>query len=233
MRIVHTADWHIGIKLQKRELAQDQELFFAWLINLVIERDIQVLLISGDVFDQANPSSEARHLYYSFLKQLINVNCKVIITGGNHDSPAVLNGPKEILEMLNINIIANMPANIEDEIIEVKNNSKQIECLVCAVPYLRDSDIRIATEGESYKDRMEQKYLAIKKHLKKVVDFCIAKYGEEIPIILMCHLFASGATTSDSEREIRIGELDMFNSIDFPQNCKYIALGHIHRPQRK
>ncbi len=82
MRILHTADWHLGIKLHKKDLAEDHKIFFEWLINLIVEREIEVLLISGDIFDHANPTSEARQLYYSFLKQLIHVKCKVIITAG-------------------------------------------------------------------------------------------------------------------------------------------------------
>ena len=121
MRILHTADWHLGIKLHKKDLADDHRNFFEWLVNLIKEREIEVLLISGDIFDHANPTPEARQLYYSFLRQLIHVKCKVIITAGNHDSPAVLNGPRAILAMLNIDIIANVSSSMEDNIVELKN----------------------------------------------------------------------------------------------------------------
>ncbi len=113
MRILHTADWHLGIKLHKKDLSEDHKIFFEWLIHLIKEREIEVLLISGDIFDHANPASDARHLYYSFLRQLIHVNCQVIMTAGNHDSPAVLNGPKDILAMLNIDIVANASAAMQ------------------------------------------------------------------------------------------------------------------------
>ena len=105
MRILHTADWHLGLRLYKKDLTQEHRLFFDWLINLIRERDIDVLLISGDIFDQGNPTNEARVMYFSFLRDLIKYNCKVIITGGNHDSPGVLNAPKDILEMLNVHTI--------------------------------------------------------------------------------------------------------------------------------
>jgi exonuclease SbcD len=81
------------------------------------------------------------------------------MTAGNHDSPAVLNGPKDILAMLNIDIVANACAAIDDGIIELKNRSGKTECVICAVPYLRDSDIRTAMESETYKNRVEQKFL--------------------------------------------------------------------------
>jgi DNA repair protein SbcD/Mre11 len=232
MRILHTADWHLGIKLHKKDLAEDHKIFFEWLVNLIAEREIEVLLISGDIFDHANPTSEARQLYYSFLRQLIHVKCKVIITAGNHDSPAVLNGPRAILAMLNIDIAASVPSSIDENIVELKNKNGGIECVICAVPYLRDSDIRTAMESETYKNRVEQKFLGMKTYFETVVNFALQKYGENIPVILMGHLFTSGVSTSDSERDIQRGGLEMFSANDFPKNCKYIALGHIHKPQR-
>ena len=232
MRILHTADWHLGIKLHKKDLSEDHKIFFEWLINLIKEREIEVLLISGDIFDHANPASEARHLYYSFLRQLIHVKCKVIITAGNHDSAAVLNGPKDILAMLNIDIAASVPSSIDESIIELKNKNGKIECVVCAIPYLRDSDIRTAMESETYKNRVEQKFLGMKAYFDTVVNYASVKYGENVTVILMGHLFTSGVTTSDSERDIQRGGLEMFSANDFPKTCKYIALGHIHKPQR-
>lgn len=231
MRILHTADWHLGIKLHKKDLSEDHKIFFEWLINLIKEREIEVLLISGDVFDHANPASEARHLYYSFLKQLIHVKCKVIMTAGNHDSPAVLNGPKEILAMLNIDIVASA-SSMNENIIELKNKNGETECVVCAAPYLRDADIRLAAESETYKSRVEQKFLGMKTYFENIMNTAVQKYGEKIPVILMGHLFTSGVTASDSERDIQRGGLEMFSANDFPKNCKYIALGHIHKPQR-
>ena len=232
MKILHTADWHLGIKLHKKDLSEDHKIFFEWLIKLIEEREIEVLLISGDIFDHANPTSEARHLYYSFLRQLIHVKCKVIMTAGNHDSPAVLNGPKDILAMLNINIVATVPSSIDDSIIELKNKNGATECVVCAVPYLRDSDIRTPVENETYKNRIEQKFLGMKTYFDSIVNYALQKYGENIPVILMGHLFTLGVATSDSERDIQRGGLEMFSANDFPENCKYIALGHIHKPQR-
>ena len=232
MKILHTADWHLGIKLYDEDLSDDHKIFFKWLITLLEKREIEVLLISGDIFHQKNPTSEARHLYYSFLRQLIDVKCKVILTSGNHDSPAVLNGPKEILAMLNVDIVASVPSSPEECIIELKNKDGKLECIVCAVPYLIDADIRVAIESETYKSRVEQKFLGMKSYFETVVNHALRKYGESIPLILMGHLFTSGVTTSDSERDIQRGGLEMFSANDFPGNCKYIALGHIHKPQR-
>ena len=105
MKILHTADWHIGKQLLKVDFSEDMDLFFDWLINCIKDNNINVLLMSGDLFDQANPSQAAMKQYYSFLKQLLPLQCKVILTGGNHDSPYVINAPKELLEILEIKVV--------------------------------------------------------------------------------------------------------------------------------
>ena len=114
MKILHTADWHIGKKLHKHELLEDFQLFLEWLVAYIPANGIEVVLVSGDVFDLANPSSEARRQYFQALLALRQLQCKVVLTGGNHDSPAVLNGPKELLEAMDIHVVGKLPTEIGD-----------------------------------------------------------------------------------------------------------------------
>jgi DNA repair protein SbcD/Mre11 len=231
IKVLHTADWHLGVRLHKKDLSQDHMAFLHWLINIIRERNIDVLLISGDIFDQSNPSAEARQLYYSFLKQLISVECKVIITGGNHDSPAVLNGPQEILKILDVHVIGGVPQDHKDQLVCLKNDEGKVEAVVCAVPYLRDGDVRLAKEGEMNEERQNSRKQGMKLHFENLVQSCSDLFGE-VPVILMAHLFASGALKDEQKRDITIGGLDAFIATDFPDGCKYVALGHIHRPMK-
>src|SRR5690625_5906363 len=98
MKVLHTSDWHIGKQLHKFDLSEDLQLFFDWLFSVIESEKIDLLLVSGDIFDQANPSQAAFKQYYDFLKRLLPLRCKIILTGGNHDSAAVLNAPKELLK---------------------------------------------------------------------------------------------------------------------------------------
>ena len=136
MKILHTADWHIGKRLHKHDLSKDFDLFIDWLVDLVVKEKIDVVLVSGDIFDLANPSSEARRAYFQTLLKLNQLKCKIILTGGNHDSPAVLNGPKELLEAMNIHVVGSLPSNINDCLIPVYNNqpSTSPELLVVLIP---------------------------------------------------------------------------------------------------
>jgi DNA repair protein SbcD/Mre11 len=225
MKILHTADWHLGKKLYKQELTEEHQLFFEWLIQTIKERKIDVLLISGDVFDLSNPPTDARALYYWFLRKMIEQKCKIIITGGNHDSASMLNAPKDILAMLDVVVIGGATADIEDEIIDLG------EVIICAVPYLRDMDIRQAIQAESVQDRIESVRNGIKNHYDILANLCRERHAGT-PVIAMGHLYAQGSITSESEREIQIGNLAAFGEADFSETFDYVALGHIHRPQR-
>lgn len=231
MKILHTADWHLGKRLHQTDLSEDHQFFFSWLIETIEKEKVDALLISGDVFDLANPSSEARQLYYETLVKINKLKCQVIITGGNHDSPAVLNAPREILKALNISVVGSLPESIDDLLIPLRNANEQPELVVAAIPFLRDVDLRQAVKDETYEEREEAIRNGIRKVFDEAAEVCKRIYPN-VPAIAMGHLYASGASTSDSEREIQIGNLAGFDAANFNNYFSYIALGHIHRPQQ-
>lgn len=227
MNILHTADWHIGKQLHKMDLSEDLDLFFDWLLNVITTEAIDLLLVSGDVFDQANPSQSALKQYYGFLKRMIGTNCKIIITGGNHDSAAVLNAPKAILGFLNIEVVGGAP----DEISELffKHSKAETEVVIAAVPFLRDRDIRKSAPGESYSDKVEQIRDGIQNYFATVNTHYAAHY-EGCCFIVMGHLYVQGAQVSDSMRDIQIGNQASVKGSIFGEAPNYVALGHIHKP---
>jgi exonuclease SbcD len=225
MKILHTADWHLGKKLHKYDLTEEHQLFFDWLVSLIQEREITLLLISGDVFDLANPPTEARALYFNFLRKMIELKCKIIITGGNHDSASMLNAPKDILALLDVRVIGGATPNLADELLVYD------DLVVCAVPYLRDADLRQSLEGETASNRVEAVRQGIKSHYDELAQLCQEQYPDKFALA-MGHLYAHGASTSESEREIQMGNLAGFEGTDFSSTFQYVALGHIHRPQR-
>ncbi|MXV38197.1 exonuclease subunit SbcD [Flavobacteriaceae bacterium Ap0902] len=231
MKILHTADWHIGKRLHHYDLHQDFELFSQWLLKLIADREVDLLLVSGDIFDLANPSSTARQQYYSLLVKLNQLQCKVILTGGNHDSPAVMNAPKEVLHAIDIQVVGSLPNRQEDYVIPVKNKEGEIEVVVHAIPFLRDADLRNANDGVGYKDRIK----AVQDGIEQVFT-ASAQYGEmqypNVPHIAMGHLFTSGVATSESEREIQVGNEAQFDANRLGSTFDYVALGHIHKPQK-
>ena len=231
MKILHTADWHIGKILHKQSLAEDLNHFFDWMIQTIEEEDIDLLLVSGDIFDLANPNIRDKEVYYDIMMRLYKSGCQVIITGGNHDSVGELNAPKQILSAINISVIGGAMQELEDELIPVKNASGEIELVVAAVPFLRDRDIRSRQEGQTYESRTEAIREGIKDHYQKLAELCTERYPD-VMAITMGHLYARGVSVSDSERDIHVGNQAAVESEMFPAEFKYVALGHIHRPQQ-
>lgn len=230
MKILHTADWHLGKRLHKQDLSDDHAHFLHWLMVLIRERGVEVLLISGDVFDLANPGSEACTQYYESLVSLRQLGCQVVITGGNHDSPAVLNAPREVLRTLDIHVVGGLPADLRELLIPLPGIASP-EVVVAAVPYLRDSELRRLSEGERYEDRIRAIQEGITRTYAEVAATAQAHFPG-VPLIGMGHLFAAGASTSDSERDIHIGNLAATEARQFGTAYQYMALGHIHRPQQ-
>ncbi|MBU2996453.1 exonuclease SbcCD subunit D C-terminal domain-containing protein [Cellulophaga baltica] len=230
MKILHTADWHLGHRLHEQSQFEEQTLFLNWIEQYIIDHKIDVLLVSGDVFDTGSPSNQSLEMYYSFLVKLKATTCKsVIITGGNHDSPGTLNAPKYLLDALAIKVVGKATEEIEDEVFEIEVNNEKI--IIGAVPFLRDGDIRRAVAGESF-DELTDKYKnALINHYEAIAEQCKLINTTNAPVIAMGHLFATGGSISDSEQNIYVGTLGHIGAEDFPSYFDYIALGHLHRPQ--
>lgn len=229
MKILHTADWHLGKRLYKYDLRDDHERFLDWLIETIEERAIDVLLISGDLFDTTNPNDGSMSLYYKFLTRLLPLSCQIIITGGNHDSATKLNAPRELLRHLNIHVVGCTTQNCKDEVIPLTKYSSDL--LIAAVPYLRDADLRQSISGQSYEERIDAVRMGIRNHYERIIDYCHSTF-RDVPVLGMGHLYINGAAISESEREIHaIGGQAAFATEHFPTGFAYVALGHIHVPQ--
>lgn len=237
MKILHTSDWHLGRTLySKKERQEEHTAFLAWLLGTIREHAVDLLLIAGDVFDTASPSSAAQKMYYDFLINVRKAGCEnVIVVGGNHDSPSFLNAPKDILAALNVSVIGNATENPEDEMIVIKDRQENPIAIVCAVPFLRERDITRFTEGENYSDRSKRINENIRKHYEAIAQLAENKrreLGVAIPIIATGHLPVTGGKRNDDDgvRETYIGNIEAVGNDIFPDTFDYVALGHYHIP---
>jgi exonuclease SbcD len=232
MKIIHTADWHLGKILHRQDLYPDMSMFFDWLIAYIKNEHIDMLLVAGDVFDSAYPAHRDSATYYTFLHKLSELKIKIIITGGNHDSISLLDAPAGILDTLNISVIGGARSNLEQEIIPCYHPDGDLVCVVLAVPFLRDKDLRQSLPASEMGDKNQTNEASIRHHYQQLVEIAIRKYGNDIPIIGMGHLYMKGSITSDSERDIHIGNLGGMDTSVIPKEIDYMALGHIHKPQK-
>lgn len=239
MKILHTSDWHLGRTLySKKERQEEHKAFLEWLLKTIKENSIDLLLIAGDIFDTASPSTTSQRMYYDFLVKVKTAGCEnVIVVGGNHDSPSFLNAPKDILAALNVAVIGNATENIEDEILVVKDNNGNPTIIVCGVPFLRERDISRFAEGENYSDRSKRINENIKKHYEEIAELAENKrkeLGKQIPIIATGHLSVAGGQRNEDDgvRETYIGNIEAIGSDIFPDTFEYVALGHYHIPSK-
>ncbi len=239
MKLLHTSDWHIGRSLYGRKRYEEFSAFLDWLAQTVDETQADVLLVAGDIFDTTTPSNRAQELYYGFLCRIAASSCRhVVITAGNHDSPSFLDAPKDLLKALHVHVIGTAAAHIEDEVIVLRAPGAAENCadaIVCAVPYLRDRDLRTVEAGESVEDKDAKLIRGLAEHYAVAADIAREKksrYGT-VPIIAMGHLFTAGGKTLDGDgvRELYVGSLAHVGSDIFPACFDYVALGHLHVPQ--
>jgi DNA repair protein SbcD/Mre11 len=232
LKIIHTADWHIGKILHQLDIQEDHDLFFDWLKEYIESTNADVLLVSGDIFDHSNPTNEAQKLYFKAITKLQKTGVQIILTGGNHDSITRLNSSEDILRLVGIDIVGGVPENFDEQIIPLKNRHGDIEAICGAVPFLRDKDIKEFVSGESIDDRVKAIRSGIFKHYEKLKNRINDLYGERLPIIAMGHLYMQGPTTSPEEREIQLGNQAGLDVNAYNGMFDYFALGHIHIPYR-
>jgi exonuclease SbcD len=224
MKLLHTADWHIGQTFFDYDRKMEHLQFLEWLRKQVRELSVDVLLVAGDLFDSPNPSAESQKIYYHFLRDITaeNPDLQIIIIAGNHDSAARLEAPNPLLEAMNITVRGIVKrtetGEIDFEYLIIPLN-KGGYCL--AAPYLRQGDY---PEAGVYAEGVQAMYKTL---FDKVKD-------KNKPVIAMGHLQATGSEISENDRAERtvIGGLDCISPEAFDENIAYTALGHLHRAQR-
>lgn len=236
LHIIHTADWHLGQTFFGYDREAEHDAFLNWLADTLAERQTDVLLIAGDVFDVANPSAAAQRRFYHFLREANrrNPGLQIIVIAGNHDSAVRLEAPNPLLEELNTAIVGLVGRKANGEIdfdslllpLYDRKGIRQAWCMT--VPYLRPGDYPSSGEPEdTYWDGLNRMYTQLSAYAAS-----LRMPGEAL--VAMGHLHATGAELSDDDRSERVimGGLESVSAAAFSEEIAYTALGHIHKAQR-
>ncbi|AMN50922.1 exodeoxyribonuclease I [Psychrobacter sp. P2G3] len=242
LTILHTSDWHLGRRLYGRMRYDEFEAFLSWLQDTISAQKVDVLIVAGDIFDTMTPSNRAQALYYEFLGKVSKSCCQhIVIVAGNHDSPTFLDAPSNVLKFLNVHVIGTACEDLNDEVLVLDDADGTPHCIIAAVPYLRDRDVRSSSAGESADSKDANVIKGIRAHYDKVASIAKTKQAKlaevhqrHIPIIATGHLFAAGGTTTEDDgvRELYVGSLGKISADMFDESFDYVALGHLHVPQR-
>lgn len=233
MRFIHTSDWHLGQSLHQFDRQFEHERFLEWLLEALEEEQADALLVAGDVFDNSNPSSASQRLLYRFLTEARRrrPGLQVVMTAGNHDSPARLEAPLPLLEHLGVAVLGhvpdiNQPDGLRRLVLPLRGADGAVAAWCIAMPFLRPADLPPAAEGQDgYGPGVARLYQA-------ALEQALALRQPDQAIIAMghCHL-AGGQVSEDSERPIVIGGSEALPVSLFDPAIGYVALGHLHRAQ--
>ena len=238
MRILHTSDWHLGQNFMNHSREREHAVLIDWVLEQVEAHAVDAVLIAGDIFDTGTPPSYARALYYRLIAQLHQRKVALLLLGGNHDSVSVLSESLPLLHHLNTSVIAATGDAAQHVITLPVRGSTQPGCIVCALPFIRPRDVLTSQAGQSAEDKQRNLQSAIQDTYAQV--FAAAQalqaqlqaaHGTRVPIVATGHLTTVGASSNESVREIYVGALEAFPTSAFPP-ADYIALGHIHKPQK-
>lgn len=240
IKILHTADWHLGKKLDSFSRLEEQILVMNEIIEIADQQQVDLVLIAGDLFDNFNPSVEAVELFYKTLKRLSNNGKRpVVAISGNHDSPSLIDAPDPLARECGIILIGYPNAKIQEfelndfkilksveGMIELKLNSFDYPIRIIHTPYA--NEIRLKQYfGENKEDALNE---VLATNWKNIAD----EYCDENGVnLLIAHLYMNqkGAEIleePEGEKPIKIGNADMIFSEAIPPQIQYTALGHSH-----
>jgi exonuclease SbcD len=235
MRLLHTSDWHLGQSLHNFERHYEHQRFLDWLLDTLVAEQADALLIAGDIFDNANPSSASQKQLYRFLQQARErvPHLNLIVIAGNHDSPSRLEAPGPLLEAHGTRVVGTVQRDaggaidLEQLVLPLTGRGGAVEAWCLALPFLRPGDV------PRIEDTAADPYLAgIALLYRQTLELALARRQDGQAILAMghCHM-VDGQMSNDSERRIVIGGTEMLPAGIFDPAIVYAALGHLHLAQ--
>ncbi|MGZ8175945.1 MULTISPECIES: exonuclease SbcCD subunit D C-terminal domain-containing protein [Methylobacter] len=235
LRIFHTADWHLGHHLHGVSRQLEHQQFLDWLLDEMHNKQADALIVAGDIFDSANPSSAAQSQLYDFLvkarTRLPNLN--IILIGGNHDSASRLDAPSPILNALGVTVVGGLSRDAQGNIdwdrllVPLTNAVGEVKAWCGAMPFLRNADLPGSEQDtDPLISGMKTLYAELFSQLQQK-----ASNAESLILTGHCYM-VNGAVSELSERKILGGNQHALPVELFPEDIAYVALGHLHLAQK-
>ena len=233
MRMIHTADWHLGHSLAGHSREVEHARFLAFLLDAIDERGVDALVVSGDVYDQGHPPASAQRQFFSFIADARRrrPDLGIVVIGGNHDTAARLDAAGPVLAALDVTVLGGIPRDggalaLDRAVIPLRGVSGDVEAVVVAVPFLRAPELSLVAEGQ---DVVKSGTRAV---VERVAGLARARYPG-VPVIALAHCELAGARLSlSSERPLFGGRHALPADLFFQAGIDYAALGHLHLAQQ-
>ncbi|GIW42259.1 MAG: nuclease SbcCD subunit D [Candidatus Binatia bacterium] len=228
MRIAHTSDWHAGRIWKNIQRIDELAAVLDHLARFLESEKADLLLVSGDVFDSGAPSAEAERLVFEFLKRTGQAGTRSVVVAGNHDHPARLDAWGTLAELVGVRVVG-LPRRAEKGgVIRLTTRSGE-SATVAALPFAPAHRLVSALELARDETLAKQRYA---DGFRRMVEALSAEFRADTVNLLVCHTHLEGAVFSGSERQVHLGDEWAAAPQALPHRAHYVALGHIHRPQR-
>lgn len=217
LKLLHTADWHLGRVLHQQSLLEDQAFVLDQIIDYAIAHQVDGVLVAGDIYDRAMPPAEAVRLLNKTVNRLAQAGVPLIMISGNHDSAERLGFAAEQLQKTGLHILSDLNRVTEPVCLQKGDVTVQIFGIPFADPE------RVRNQFNTPVSDYDQAHTFLVEQIQQTRD-------KSLPSILMTHCFVDGAETSESEKTLSVGGSDRVSyepMLDFD----YVALGHLHAPQ--
>ncbi|MBR5895970.1 MAG: exonuclease subunit SbcD [Akkermansia sp.] len=233
MRIIHTSDWHLGDRLLEKSRHEEFRAFLDWLLEQMKEHRAEALLVSGDIFDNRDPGAPALEMFNDFLSKADGTGCRhIILTAGNHDGVPVLEAASPLLQRYHATMVCNLTlGTVADCMLTLCTADGTLAALVCAVPFLRPSEVSRPLTESALAAGENAYTLGVRDVLSAVAEQAKLRKAAHpgLPVLCMAHLTVSGAEKSSGVQDIVVGSIDAVAANAFADVFDYVALGHIHR----
>ncbi|RDX37164.1 exonuclease SbcCD subunit D [Vibrio campbellii] len=221
MKFIHTSDWHLGRQFHNVSLLDDQQAVLDQLIQYVEDNPVDAMVVAGDIYDRSVPPTIAIELLNKVVKRICGeLNTPMILISGNHDGAERLGFGAEQMKNAGLHIISNFEDMLTPVIIETESAG---QVAFYGMPYNDPEQVRFAYQEPVSTHDQAHKLLA-----EKITE----QFQPEQRNVLVSHCFVDGAIESESERPLSIGGSDRVSHEHF-LNFDYVALGHLHQPQKK
>ena len=229
MRFLHTGDWHVGKLLKGRSRQDEHEMVLAEIVDVARRERVDALLIGGDTFESVAPTPEAERLVYSALAECVGAGIAVVLIGGNHDHPRRLAALTQLLDRLSIFIRPEPCRPADGGVIELPSRDRSEVARIAVLPFVQEPKI---VDACRLFDPEEQWYQAYAERVARMLAVLAQGFGAATVNVLMAHLLVDGARVGGGERQLHLGQIYAVTPQQLPSTAQYIALNHLHRPQR-
>lgn len=229
MRFLHTGDWHVGKTLARRSRIAEAREALEGVFSVAVEREVDAVLVCGDVFEHLSPSPEAEELVYEALLRFERERIPVVLLAGNHDHPQRWRAVEPLLARFAVHVAAEPRRPDRGGVIELDARDGSMTAQIAVLPWVTERRLVGAAElmglaGQTYQTYAEE--------VARLLEALCSPFEPDKCNLLACHLYVSGAVPAGSERQLTIGDLYAVAPQALPATAQYVALGHVHRPQR-